>query len=263
MRLMLSPSYLARNLAALSCTLIATLGLVPANLIGLGSGPAYAQNSQQNCQPPRSNEYLLLVLNDRTDTQSRVQQLFSQNNLNPILTACRYLGDSVIRVESFASADVANDWARFLTNSNLQAFVTRPRTGGNIGNPPNNPSTPGRTGYNPQTLGNGFAVIVNYFNNPDTAASVRQITRQNVGLVSYNQNPYLLASYTTDSAAASNVLRSLTDRGLVAIVVDSRNNVFVLTPNVVESGGSSFPNNNNNNNNNNFPNNSGGSNRGG
>jgi hypothetical protein len=258
---MLSPSYLARNLAALSCTLIATLGLVPANLIGLGSGPAYAQNSQQNCQPPRSNEYLLLVLNDRTDTQSRVQQLFSQNNLNPILTACRYLGDSVIRVESFASADVANDWARFLTNSNLQAFVTRPRTGGNIGNSPNNPSTPGRTGYNPQTLGNGFAVIVNYFNNPDTAASVRQITRQNVGLVSYNQNPYLLASYTTDSAAASNVLRSLTDRGLVAIVVDSRNNVFVLTPNVVESGGSSFPNNNNNNNN--FPNNSGGANRGG
>jgi hypothetical protein len=72
-------------------------------------------------------------------------------------------------------------------------------------------------------------VLVNYFNRPELAASVRQITTHNVGLVAFEQQPYLLAGHTTDAAAASTLLRTLSERGLTAAIVDGRRAVL-LTP---------------------------------
>jgi hypothetical protein len=213
----------------------------------LTDGGAIAQ-TLSSCQPPRANEYLLLVRNQKSETQARLQQLLPAN---AVLTPCSYLNDSVVRVEGFASNDIASAWSKYLNDvAGLQVFVTGPSTAnastpiqtttsptssaGGTSSPPT-PITPASAArpagstYNPQPLGSGYAVLVNYFNRPEIAANVRQITAREVGLVAYNQQPYLLATHTTDAATASAVLRALTERGLTATIVDSRGAVLLTT----------------------------------
>jgi hypothetical protein len=272
------------------------------------------------CQPPRPEEYLLLVPNRQTNTQSELQRLLPNN---AVLTPCNYLNDQVIRVEGFASAEIASAWAKYLLDAaGLQSFVSRPAAVATAPSPapspvssplaspapspapnlapsplpsplpspvaspvpnpaaggtsssavppvapaspfpvsptpaspvpqpqpsvspspvavaspapaaspsvPSAPATP-QLVYNPQPLGSGFAVVVNYFSDPDIANRVRQVTAREVGLVAFEQQPYLLASYTTDAAAASTLLKTLSERGLTAAIVDSRRTVL-LTP---------------------------------
>jgi hypothetical protein len=213
--------------AAIAGALILTAGLPVGDR-------AIAQNSA--CQAPRANEYLLLVRNPQSDTQSKLRQLLPSN---AVLTPCSYVNENVVRVEGFASADVASAWAKYLSDqAGLQAIVSSP------GSPPVTPPvamppepfprptipTTG-SGFNPQPLGAGYAVLVSYFNRPEVAADVRKVTNRNVGLVSFEQRPYLLAAYATDSNAANAVLSKLTENGFVAVLVDSRGAVL-LTANV-------------------------------
>lgn len=90
------------------------------------------------------------------------------------------------------------------------------------------PTTP-PTRYNPQPLGAGFAVLVDYGNQPEVAIALRQVLTRDVGLVAYGQRPYLLAAQTTDLAAANAVLQNLSDRNFTALIVDSQS-VILLTP---------------------------------
>jgi hypothetical protein len=78
-------------------------------------------------------------------------------------------------------------------------------------------------------------VLVNYFSRPEVAADVHQVTTREVGLVAYEQQPYLLAAYTPDAASADAIFRNLSDRGFVAFIVDSRRTIL-LTPAVVGTG---------------------------
>jgi hypothetical protein len=71
-------------------------------------------------------------------------------------------------------------------------------------------------------LGAGYAVLVDFFSQPELALQVRQLAGREIGLASYGQRPYLLAVYTADPAIANATLQSLTDRGFWAMVVDSR-----------------------------------------
>jgi hypothetical protein len=95
----------------------------------------------------------------------------------------------------------------------LSAFVVRPAPATLSANSP---------AYNPQPLGDGYAVLVDYFNQPEVAAQVKQLLGSDVGLVSYGQRPYLLAVYTTSQRKADSMLRQLSDRGFWSMVVDSR-----------------------------------------
>ena len=204
------------------------------------------------CPPPRENQFLLLVLNQRSDTQTQLKQLLPTS---AVLTPCDYLSNSVVRVEGFSSADIANAWAKYINDRiGLQAFVARsansaivttpalaqpqvPSLAPTEGTPTEGTSTEGAprptpaTSYNPQPLGTGYAVLVNYFNRPEAAADVGQITSGAVGLVAYNQHPYLLAIYTNSETTAAEVLRTLSDRGFTAVMVDSRR-VMLLKQNV-------------------------------
>lgn len=208
----------------------------------LNGGMAMAQ-SLPECQPPRPDEYLLLVPNQQADTQTQVQKLLPAN---AVLTPCNYLNSNVVRVEGFASADIATAWAQYLADmANVQAYVARPAGSlastanavGGTSSPvvpaPNSTASPvpAVTAYNPQLLGVGYAVVVNYFDRPELADSVRQVTARDVGLVVFEQQPYLLASHTTDPAIASSLLRTLSERGLTAAIVDSRR-AILLTPTV-------------------------------
>jgi hypothetical protein len=76
--------------------------------------------------------------------------------------------------------------------------------------------------YTPQALGNGYAVLVDYLNQPEMALQVKQLLGRDVGLVSYANRPYLLAVYTSSQREANSILRKLSDRGFWSMVVDSR-----------------------------------------
>lgn len=217
-------------------------------LLGLSCINAGTTTAQTlpDCQPPRPEEYLLLVPNPQPQTLPELQRLLPEN---AVLTPCNYINTAVVRVEGFSSAEIASAWAQYLADAAVQAYVARPPSPNAIAAMPNavggtsSPvaaeaaatpasgmnSDPVSPTYAPQPLGTGYAVVVNYFNRPELAASVRQVTSRDVGLVSFDQQPYLLASYTTDPAVASSLLRTLSERGLTAAIVDSRR-AMLLTP---------------------------------
>ncbi|MEP0909599.1 hypothetical protein NDI45_01555 [Leptolyngbya sp. GB1-A1] len=263
--------------------------LILVGILGSTPGRSIAQ-PLPTCNPPRPDEYLLLVRNPNADTQNQLRQLLPSN---AVLTDCRYDNNPVVRVEGFVSADIAGAWAQYLsTSSGLEAIVARPpaasSTATNFPSPtqttpnsqitpnagtspattqaanpatnpaaaPSNPApaalptTPAANAtatatapapapqttaarpmpaFNPRPLGGGYAVVVNYFNRPEVALDVQQFTDGDVGLVAFEQRPYLLVAYTPDPAAASAVLRSLTERGFTASIVDSQR-AILLTP---------------------------------
>lgn len=82
--------------------------------------------------------------------------------------------------------------------------------------------------FDPKLLGDGYAVLVEYFDQPDIATRLQDTVGQAVGLVSYNQKPYLLVSHTASSEEAGVLLRSLSSQ-FSTMLVDS-STVVVLSP---------------------------------
>lgn len=178
--------------------------------LGLGTEAVLAQPLPA-CQPPDAGEYLLMVVNQDQLTLRQLQQVVPRGASTNI---CDYLGIPVVRVGGFTTSQSANTWAQYVTNTmSLRSFVARAASA---------PTTPAPITPTPQPLGTGFAVLVNYFDRPAIAAQVQQVSGRAVGLVSYEQRSYLLASYTTDLAIASNLLQTLSDRGFSAMIVDGR-----------------------------------------
>ncbi|MBW4565865.1 MAG: hypothetical protein KME32_33240 [Mojavia pulchra JT2-VF2] len=185
--------------------------LAIAGLIG-GISSVAAQQRIPVCQPPNVGEYLLLVVSPTANTQKQLR-----NALPPELksiTTCQYLTDTVTRIGGFNKIDDANRWARYINNIvGLSGIITtRPAD-----------VQPSQTvSYNPQALGQGYAVLVDYFNRPELASNVEQVVGGDVGFASYGQRPYLLAVYTTNQKEAYSTLQKLNERGFVAYLVDSR-----------------------------------------
>lgn len=307
-----------------SAVLLSSMLLSGAALLSLQPIQRGLAQSSPTCDPPGANEYLLLVTNQQADTEEQLRQLLPAN---AAITSCQYLEDQVVRVGGFANAEIADAWAKYVTDTTgLPAFVARPTAeaaaapaaptpapddtaadtpsfptptqvpaaGATTPTPsapaqsntaelpslnqaptpsvspspspsvpavvpsptapapsaaPSTPapaSSPAPTAaaspapsanpaFAPKPLGSGYAVLVNYANRPEVAADVRQVTSQPVGLVSYNQRPFLLAAYTADPAVATAVLQALNDRGFNAIIIDSRS-AILLTPAVVGTG---------------------------
>jgi hypothetical protein len=173
-----------------------------------------------------------------------MQQLLPPNTA---VTTCSYLDDTVTRVGGFRTVERANAWAKYVTETTgFAAFVARPAEAPQEATAPTTApsSTPAKppkpttppvaiakpvepAGYNPKPLGAGYAVLVDYQNQPEMAAKVRQALGKEIGLVSYGQRPYLLATYTPDSTAANTALQLLSDRGFWATLVDSRRVVLL------------------------------------
>ncbi|MEH1869019.1 MAG: hypothetical protein V7K69_29060 [Nostoc sp.] len=205
-------------------TLPSVLGLAIAGLIG-GMSSVFAQQAIPACQPPTSGEYLLLVVSPTADNQKQLRSA-----LPPELKTitCKYLNETVTRIGGFKKIDDANRWARYVSNIvGLSAIITTRPTTANVQPPQTQPQLqqqpPQQTvNYNPQALGEGFAVLVDYYNRPELVNSVQQAVGGNVGFVSYGQRPYLLAVYTTNQSEAYNTLQKLNNGGFVASIVDSR-----------------------------------------
>jgi hypothetical protein len=198
----------------------------------LASRPTVAQQLP-NCQPPNTGELLLLVVTRSQADETKVRSaLPSQANI----VICQYYQDTVARVSGFRDQEAATSWAEYMKETvRLQAVVVRssqtagqpspyPTSGPTTSYPTTNPGV-----YNPQPLGSGFAVLVQYDNRPEVALQVRQFLNREIGLVSYGQRPYLLAVHTTDLGIADAALRSLSNQGYAATLVDSRQ-VVLLKP---------------------------------
>lgn len=196
----------------------------------ISAGPVKAQPS---CQPPQSDEYLLLIVTKTSDQQEIVKRSFPGNTNN---TICRYLDDTVTRVGGFRSSQIAGDWVKYIQDVvGLSAYVVRSPSASitpdlPVYNPQlaTNPDN-GSLAFNPQSLGPGYAVLVDYFNQPELAAQVRQVLGAQVGLASYGQRPFLFVAYTTDQNAATAAVKKLTDRGFWPMLVDSRR-VTLISP---------------------------------
>lgn len=165
------------------------------------------------CEPPQPQEYVLFVLNKAGENQEQMRRALPANTQ---LIRCRYFNDTVTRISGFRRIEDAQSWALYVQDIvGLSAFVVRPTTARVTSNSPS-------LAYNPKPLGEGYAVLVDYFNKPEVAAQVRRIVGNEIGLVSYDQRPYLLAVYTDSQRKAGSILRELSDRGFSSMVVDSR-----------------------------------------
>ncbi|GAX44468.1 hypothetical protein NIES4075_54870 [Tolypothrix sp. NIES-4075] len=194
-------------------TLSSALVLAIASLIGGKISSVTAQKNIPVCQAPTAGEYLLLVISPTQDNQTQLRRTLPTELKT---TTCRYLNDTVTRIGGFNKIDDANRWARYVNSIvGLSAIITtRP---GDAQQPRSQTAS-----YNPQSLGMGYAVLVDYFNRPELATQLQQIVEGDVGFVSYGQRPYLLAVYTTNQKEAYNTLQKLNERGFSTYLVDSR-----------------------------------------
>jgi hypothetical protein len=194
----------------------ATFPLLSSALIALASisgfvNSSIAQETVSTCELPNNDEYLLLVMGKTRANQEQIKLILPQNTQ---ITVCRYLESTLMRVTGFKNLEDAKNSALTLKEKfGLSAFLLQPAQ--------SSPSTTSSS-YNPQPLGNGYAVLVDYFNQPAMAVKLKQLLGQDVGLVSYAQRPYLLALYTTDPNQANLTLRQLSDSGFWSMIVDSR-----------------------------------------
>ena len=204
---------------------MSTTSFAYALLIG-GMSSVFAQQAIPVCQPPNVGEYLLLVVSPTANNQKQLRSALP-SELKTI--TCKYLNETVTRVGGFNKIDDANRWARYVSNIvGLSAIITTRPTTPDVqaqaqAQAQSQPQPPQQTvNYNPQALGEGYAVLVDYYNRPELVNSVQQLVGGNVGFVSYGQRPYLLAVYTTNQTEAYNTLQKLNNGGFIASIVDSR-----------------------------------------
>ncbi|AOY83517.1 MAG: hypothetical protein F6K63_10730 [Moorea sp. SIO1G6] len=181
----------------------------------------YAQPITPQCQPPHNGEYILLVLSRTRKNHEQIQRILPKTAKTNF---CQYLEDIVTRVGGFRGINDAKDWARYLDQVvGYSAFVVQsPPSSQPTTRQPNTRQPTTIPGYTPQGLGDGYAVLVDYFNQPEVASRLEQLLGVNVGLVSYAQRPYLLTVHTTSETQANSILRRLSAAGFWAMVVDSR-----------------------------------------
>ncbi|WOD39511.1 hypothetical protein [Nodosilinea sp. E11] len=231
------------------------LGLLLAPLVGFWQS---AQAQFPPCPPPAANEYLLLVRSNTEAERNRVQNLLPSNST---VLVCEYLNDTVVRAGGFSNLENANAWAQYMTEvEGLQAFVARPATtaaqpappttsptpAGNgtstngtsaNGTPANGTATngtrpattPALTAYAPQPLGSGFAVLVDYQFEPESAIAIQRQIGQAVGLAVHRQRSYLLIAHSPNVEGAASTLSVLSSLNIPGFIVDSQE-VVMLTP---------------------------------
>ncbi|MEM6519919.1 MAG: hypothetical protein AAF892_09575 [Cyanobacteria bacterium P01_D01_bin.71] len=215
--------------------------------LGGWAPPSATADEFPPCAPPSASEYLLLVQGETVSARDRIQNLLPTTT---IVSVCRYLDDVVVRAGGFTSLENANAWAQYLTEvEGAQAFVARPAAPGEVSPSepiaaeavvpeptptpaepapatPENPTAAEPTPaiaveYAPKLLGEGYAVLVDYGNDPDIAKQLQQALNQPVGLAIYEQRPFLLATQSPDPQAAAQVLQTLSNSRFGAFIVDS------------------------------------------
>ncbi len=181
--------------------------------------PVVAQQNIANCQAPKVGEYLLLVVSPSVENQNQLRTALPTEIKTVV---CKYNNQTVTRIGGFKKTDDANRWARYIQNIVGLSSIITTRSVPKPSQPQSNQII-----YNPKILGEGYAILVDYFNRPEMVSSLQKAVGGDVGFVSYGQRPYLLAVYTTNQKEAYNTLQKLSESGFVAILADSRKVVLL------------------------------------
>jgi hypothetical protein len=177
-----------------------------------------AQIAISECQPPKENQYLVLVKTSTEPAQNIVKNILASTSINSLV--CKYQGKIVTRVGDFNNLADAQKWSDYFNNTaKLSAYIAL--------NPTNNNYPP----FQPQALNSDYAILIDYFNRPEIALEIRNLLGKDIGLAAYISRPYLLAIQTNNEREAQFILQKLTEKGFWAIAVDSRL-VTLLTPKV-------------------------------
>ncbi len=202
------------------------IALMPWLNVWLTPIPTQAQ-AQPDCAAPGRGEYLLLAPTATPEAQVLVR---SKAPSDATFAICRYFGETVTRIGGFNTESAASVWGQYLIRTTgikvtIAAPIVVPATPSSTPSPSTpSPRTPP---YNPKILGTGYAVIVNYNNRPEVAKQLKQAVSGKIGVVSYGERPYLLANQTDDQTAANAIMKLLSDRGFLAMVVDARQVVLL------------------------------------
>lgn len=226
---MLHQTLIKRFKFVLSSALLVTGGLIS------GMDGAIARSRYPHCQVANPDEYVLLVVTKTPQNRELVRQALPRNTK---FTLCNYSNDVVMRISGFMRQTEAENWVRYLKEIvGLQAVVVNPPVVVQATPSTSSPSVVFATrreeqrqtraaetvpAYSPQPLGAGYAVLVDYFNQPDIADRIEQLLGKEVGLVSFGQRSYLLVLYTPNERNASNTFQLLNDRGFYTILVDAQ-----------------------------------------
>ena len=199
----------AKGWQSLRNTVVALLAIAAA-------APDAVAQTYPDCPPPAVDEYLLLIDGADTATRDRIRSLLPADQ--PVLV-CDYLDETVVRAGGFDSLELANSWALYLNDIELlDAVVVEPAA------PETTPAVAADSApalYAPQVLGSGFAVLVDYRQEPAIGRSLAA-QDESVGLAVYLQEPYLLLLYTEDAGMAADKLQQLVDDGQVAFLVNAQ-----------------------------------------
>jgi hypothetical protein len=181
-----------------------------------------AQTPIPECKPPQQNQYLVLVRTATEQSQSEVKRTLASTPIGNLV--CDYQGEIVTRVGEFSSLQDAQKWADYFSETvKLSAYVAI--------SPDSEMAKEDFPPFQPQILGNGYAVLIDYFNRPEVATQVKDLLGRDIGLAVYVSRPYLLAIQTSNEREAQFILQKLSEKGFWAIAVDSRL-VTRLTPKV-------------------------------
>ncbi|MFO0172592.1 MAG: hypothetical protein ACK51W_08930 [Aphanizomenon sp.] len=206
------------KLQTLSSVLLLTVTPLISNI-----NPVIAQQNLTNCQPPNIGEYLLLIVSPTTENQKQLRSALP-TEFKPVI--CKYNNQIVTRTGGFKNVDDASRWGRYIQNIvGLSPIITTRAT-----EQPPQPTSNGdnsKISYNPKILGEGYAILIDYFNRPEMVSSLQKAVGGNVGFVSYGQRPYLLAVYTNNQQQAYNTLQKLSNSGFVAVLADGRKVVLL------------------------------------
>ena len=186
------------------------IGLVVGGMVLAIAPPAQALKS---CEPPDAGNYLLLVRRENTNVELQLYETLPES---VEVTLCDYQGETVLRLGGFPSQAIAEAWQSYIQDE-LQrtAYIIEPS------------ATAPQTGYNPQSLGEGYAVLVDYFSDLAIAQRLQRELETPPGLVSYGQRPYLLVRHTEKLRQANELLEELSKDGFAVTVVNSRHAILL------------------------------------
>lgn len=191
----------------------------------LCSPSVWGQTNRFPCSPPNPGEYMLFVRTPDPSSQQLLNYLLPSNQTAQV---CQYNNEIVIQIRNLANAQVSQRWSQYIhENTGLEVAIITPPSNQIV------PSPPVNSGFNSDILpylDSGFAVLVNATNQPDIPMRLQMLLRTAIPWVTFQGNPYLLALQSESQEEATATLKSLSDRGFLAILVDART-VQQLTPN--------------------------------
>lgn len=212
---------------------VVTLGAIAS--LALGTSPAGSQEvipemiteteTLTECAPPAVDTYNIFVATPTPAIQTSVaNQATLALGDRAAVKVCLYQGQVMSQVGTFRTLEAASNWQTFLKNTTqLDGVIVQTQGEPEPTAAPEDTPIP----FTPKVLSPGFAVILDFRNDPQVARQIAQGRSQPPGLVVYGDRPYLLMGNEKTMEAAKSVIQQLGNQGYWMGVVPSETVVLL------------------------------------